>query len=330
MQSVGETIVTNLGTGLSTLLFLLPPTGPGTHLVFPFVSLLYLTAFGLIVVATLCLCVGAFLRYDFAKKVDKKSEEPPKAKMTFISGSQLASVAGNLFPPHPVDLPPVDPPVDPPVAPLVAGNKWPQPRNGGLKLGNGYPMPAVTATSPTGFVAGQTRSITNPPATPLAPKRSPMLSSSAAPLAQTSSLAWAPTAGIQPGSVLLTQNPPTRSTRLDASPPPVPAFPLGDGSRRIPVSYNPRQRTKILDQTASSSPQSNQSLAPPHDLPSTSHNPQSHVGVSEPAEWSDDPDYLEYLRKKGRLEEHKSMMKEMREHASKYGPVVWLPIENPQ
>ena len=127
MRSVGETVVTNLGPGLSTLLFPLTPTGPGTHLIFSFLPLLYLTAFGLIVTATLCICVGAFLRYVFSKKVDKKDGEPPKVQMSFVSGGQLASVVGSIFPPRPVDLPPVDPPVVPPLP--VAGNGGRQPRN---------------------------------------------------------------------------------------------------------------------------------------------------------------------------------------------------------
>ena len=98
-------------------------------MVSPFVSLLYLTAFGWIVAAILCLCTGAILRHVFAKEVDKKDEEPPKIKMSFISSSPLASLASKLHPPQPEGLPPA-----------VTENEESHPRNG-----------AVPTTVPTRF-----------------------------------------------------------------------------------------------------------------------------------------------------------------------------------
>ena len=116
MQTVGEGIITSVGPGSSTLLSTLPPTRPGsnhfsfltlwsgTHLVFPFFSFLYLTAFSLIVVAIICLCGGAILRYSFAKKnaapAGGKAEEGKaggkndKPKIALFSGPYLQPPAG--------------------------------------------------------------------------------------------------------------------------------------------------------------------------------------------------------------------------------------------
>ena len=85
MRSVGESVITNIGPGSSILLF------ARLHSFL----LLYLTAFSLIMAATICLFGGALLRSLYAKRTPAKGGGGGKSgKVTYITGSALSGLGG--------------------------------------------------------------------------------------------------------------------------------------------------------------------------------------------------------------------------------------------
>jgi hypothetical protein len=87
MQSVGETVVTGIGPCSSIFLFALLP--------YKFFSFLYLTAFSLMVAATLFLCGAGVFRRRSAKYSPDKDDKKGNDKAMYVVGPGLSKFVNN-------------------------------------------------------------------------------------------------------------------------------------------------------------------------------------------------------------------------------------------